>query len=298
MIVTDTYILLPHAETTRKVEVVFSAFPDGDTHCVIKNAELLQGKTALVVHSLYPNQNEQLVRLVLLMDLLKDFAITDINIFVPYLPYSRQDKRHVPGEALGAYTLCRMLAHAGGKRLYTIDCHFMRGENERVCEGLALVNFSAADVLLETCVTRHIGNKPFQVVGPDEGASLLSQHIGEQHMHKRRGDYANENKVSKREVTKMKADHLSFVHPTVVIMDDMVSTGGTMLHAVRNLRSRQITGIYCIVTHGLFVGDSYKELKRITCEVMASDTIVHDGAIPLVDALLSQKIIPHWLPGK
>jgi ribose-phosphate pyrophosphokinase len=293
--VPETYILLPHAETTRKIEVIFSAFPDGDTHCVIENTKKVQGKSALIVHRLYPNQNEQLVRLVLLIDLLKDLGITDISVFCPYLPYSRQDKRHLPGEALGAYTLCRMLAGVECKRLYTIDCHFMRGRNEAVYEGLPLISFTAADTLLEICVKKYIGNRAFHIVGADEGAGLLTPHVGERHMHKSRGDYAIEDKVSKRDVTKLMADHLSLVHSTVIIMDDMVSTGTTMLRAIYNLQVKEITKIYCVVTHGLFLGDSYKELKRITGGIIASDTIDHSSAVPLVDALLSEKIIPHWL---
>lgn len=290
----ETYILLPLAETTRKIEVIFSAFPDGDSHCLIGNVEEVRGEAALIVHPLYPDQNEQLVRLVLLIDLLKDLGITDISVFCPYLPYSRQDKRHLPGEALGAHTICRMLVHAGCKRLYTIDCHFMRGENEAVYENLPIISIPASDTLLKICKKNYLGNRPFHTVGPDEGAGLLTRHVDERYMHKSRGDYNNESKISKRDVTKLTADHLSFVHPTVIIIDDMISTGMTMLHAVRNLQAKGITEIYCIATHGLFLSGSYAELKRITSGVIASDTVGHDGAIPLIDTLLSEKVIPHW----
>ncbi|MGH7157461.1 MAG: ribose-phosphate diphosphokinase [Candidatus Saccharimonadales bacterium] len=282
-----------------KINVAFSSFPDGDTHCVIKDMGRVQsGKSALIVHRLYPEQNEQIIRLVLLVDLLKDLGVTDVSIFSPYLPYSRQDKRSLPGEALGAASLCRLLSNMGCRRLYTLDCHFMREKRDMVYEELPITSIDAASILLEVFRTRHTGNKPFHLVGPDKGASPLVRQADGQFMHKERGSYVHDGHVSKREVVGLTSDHLVLEHPTVVLIDDMMSTGTTMLQAIHNLSTEGITDIYCVATHGIFLDDSYEKLSRLTKAVIVSDSIT--GApkpVRLTDRLLTDKIIPHFLEG-
>jgi ribose-phosphate pyrophosphokinase len=130
----------------------------------------------------------------------------------------------------------------------------MRGQTEAKYEGLRIKSIPATDRLLDVC-RRHIGNKSFHVIGPDEGSRFLSQHIGEGRMRKKRGDYRSIGSIRHREITKLKADPLSLSHQTVVLVDDIVSTGTTMLGAVRQLRDNGIPDIYCSITHGLFLNN-------------------------------------------
>ena len=104
-----------------KHPVMFSSFPDGDIHCVVENVGDCKGKSVLLFHRLYPNQNSRIVQLMLTLDVLREHGAKDVSVFVPYLPYSRQDKRYIPGEAISADALCRMLKNAGCKTIYTLD---------------------------------------------------------------------------------------------------------------------------------------------------------------------------------
>lgn len=247
----------------------------------------------LIFHSLYPNQNEQIIRLMLLTDLLHDLGITEVSLFCPYLPYSRQDKRHVPGEALGMHTVCRMLANAGLMRLYVVDCHFMRGRHHGEYDKLPITNISAAKLLVSYCHRTYLNNVPFQTIGPDEGAKQLIPDRSFQHMFKTRGSYERSAVIS-RKVTSVATDRISLEYDTVIIVDDIISTGSTMLKAVDALKAKGVRYIYCVSTHGLFLGDSYSELAKVVDGIVVGDTIPHDSSHPIVDALIRGAVLPHW----
>src|SRR5690349_3133636 len=81
-----------------EASVRFNNFADGDTHCLIEDTSRIRGGKILIKHYLYPNQNEQIVRLLLLINTLTDLGAQSVSVFTPYLPYARQDKAHEAGE--------------------------------------------------------------------------------------------------------------------------------------------------------------------------------------------------------
>jgi len=182
----ESYLVL--RGSSKKVPVMFSSFPDGDIHAIVENIADCKGNSVLLFHRLYPNQNSRLVQLFLTLDVLKEHGAKDISVFVPYLPYSRQDKRYIPGEAISADALCRMLKSAGCTDLYTMDCHFMKGAPEETRGGLKVHNISVGNSLVKA-YKKSIGTDKFDVVGPDSGSSYLTVDHGGKNMHKTRGDY-------------------------------------------------------------------------------------------------------------
>lgn len=294
----ESYLLVPEANETselRRVPVTFSAFPDGDTHCVIEDSKALQGKPVLIVHQLYPSQNEQIMRLLFLFDLLRDIGASSVSFFTPYLPYARQDKRHIDGESVSADTICRLLVSMGCAQFYTLDCHFMRGTQATKRNGLAINSFSLGPTLIDEC-RRQIGHNDFDVVGPDEGAAYLTVAHGAQNMRKERATYsALADGDSYRKISLLTSDHIQLAHRTVVVVDDMISTGSTLLRAIDNLREQGVDHVYCAATHGLFIGDSYAKIKARTDAIICSDSISHPFAVPLVENVLREHVIPAWL---
>ncbi len=290
----ETYILVSkNHQPPHRVDVTYSTFPDGDTHCLIKDLPAIKDCDVLIVHSLYPAQNNQLIKLFLLLGLLHDEGVKSVNVCVPYLPYARQDRRHVSGEAVSIDTICRLLTSMGCAQLYTFDCHFMKGASTVTRNGLIIRNFSLGPLLISYC-RRKIGHPGIDILSPDIGAQYLTG--GDKSMHKKRGSYAAlDSGDSYRHIAALKSDHIAIAHDTVVLVDDMISTGSTMLHAIENLRARGIKHIYCAVTHGLFIADCYEKLAALTEETIFSDTVSHINALPFVDVQLATQIIPNWL---
>lgn len=292
--VRHTYVVVQNGEVNTKIAVQYRNFPDGDTHCAIDDADAVAGKPVLVVHDLYPNQNEQIVRLLLLIDLLKELGATKVAVFVPYLPYARQDRRHIPNEAISIDTVCKSLVSLSCECLYTVDCHFMRGRDETTRCGLRIKNDSASALLVAKAKT-HIGEKQFEVIGPDGGAAHLVKEFGSQSMHKQRGMYEEiAEGVTYRQISELKSDHIQLKCDTVVILDDIISTGSTLLKAIDGLKPKGAESVYCVATHGLFLGEAYELLTEKAAGTIYTDTIPREGALAVVDDLLQRKVLPDY----
>lgn len=289
-----TYVIVQEDGAYKKVVVQYRNFPDGDTHCSIEDAEVVAQKPVLIVHDLYPNQNEQIIRLVLLIDLLKELGAAKVAVFVPYLPYARQDRRHIPNEAVSIDTICRLIAGMSCECLYTIDCHFMRGADETTRAGLRIKNSSAAALLIARAKAL-IGDRPFEVIGPDGGAAQLVKDFGTQNMHKQRGVYEEISEgVTYRQVSELKSDHIQLKFNTVVILDDIISTGSTLLKAIDSLQPKGVESVYCVATHGLFLGEAYELLSKKAVGVVYTDTIPRDDVLPVIDDLLQRRVLPDY----
>ncbi len=289
-----TYVIIQDGKTYKDIGVRYRNFPDGDTHCTIDDADAVAGKVVLIVHDLYPNQNEQIIRLALLLDLLQELGATRIAAFVPYLPYARQDRRHIPNEAVSIDTLCKLLAGISCDCLYTVDCHFMRGTDETTRAGLAIKNCSAAALLVEQVRTL-VGEKSFEVIGPDGGAEQLVKDFGTQSMHKQRGTYEEISEgITYRQISEIDSDHIELESDTVVLLDDIIGTGSTLLRAIHSLRPKGATSVYCAATHGLFLGDAYEHLEKSATDVVYTDTVPRDGSLPVVDDLLQRSVLPDY----
>jgi len=291
-----TYLLVTTSSGVKKLTIIFSKFPDGEIHCVVKNPSALLNNSVLIIHDLYPSQNEQMFKLIILVDLLLDYGANNVSFFTPYLPYARQDKRHIEGEAVTANIICGLFAKIGISQLYTFDCHFMKGEPEAVVNGLKIFNLSLGDKLIDNC-KRYFNNLPFDVIGPDSGSNYLIRDFGSQSMHKQRGEYGAEIRhgVSHRDVINLSHDHIKITYDNVLVIDDIISTGGTILRAINNLRSRGVKNIYCLAIHGLFLNGSYDDLLKVADKVIVSDTIPSAASIKVTLETLNDEIVPKWI---
>ena len=282
--------------SAEKLPVMFSSFPDGDIHCIVENIKKCEGASVLLFHRLYPNQNSRLIQLFLTLDVLKQHGAKNISVFIPYLPYSRQDKEYIPGEAISADAICRLLSSTGCKDLYTLDCHFMDGEGVEVHGGLNVHSISVGNQLIEA-YKNLVGHDEFDVIGPDIGSSYLTTSHGGKNMKKSRGGYKNlsaDRSDSYRDIESLVDDHIEHSHDNVLIIDDMISTGSTIIKAIENLRAKGIKTISCATIHGFFLRGSYATLSDQTDHLLYSDSIEQPNAVVKVEDVFQEQIIPMW----
>jgi len=115
-------------------------------------------------------------------------------------------------------------------------------------------------------------------------------------MHKIRGEYGDlTREPSYRHIVKMEDGHIDLKHQTVVIIDDMISTGSTIIRAIDSLKKRGVRDICVAATHGLFLGDSGEKLAKLTKSLIASDSIPNPYSIALTEKLVSEAVLPDWL---
>jgi ribose-phosphate pyrophosphokinase len=251
-------------------------FPDGDSYVRVPNARACAGKDVTVFHRLYPSQDSSLIQAVLIAEALK--GAKSIRLVAPYLPYSRQDKLWLEGEVKSAECVVKLLADAGYSGITTLDCHFLKKEGEFDVGGLKIRNVSMASRLIaharKSC-------PDLEVASPDAGANYMSGGVG---MKKVRGDYGKGNIVY-RDIEKMEIN-FDVKSKNVLIIDDMISTGSTMVKAVENLRKNGASRVILAATHGFFLGDSLQRLKSISGGVFVSNTIASPASeVDFMEAL-------------
>lgn len=258
-------------EDILKPNTELKKFPDGDSYIRIPQINNCKGKDVRLYHRLYPEQDSGIVQTLLILEALRNVA-KSITLVAPYLPYSRQDKTFLEGEVKSSELVCSLLSRAGVKKLITLDCHFVKKEAEIEYAGLKIKNISMNTELIEHAKSRFAGEK-FEIISPDQGANYLVKEAGGKSMKKVRGGYmASDSDTTYRVIESMEGD-FNFKGKNILILDDMISTGSTMIKAAENVRKGKAKKIVCACTHGFFIKDSLGRLRQVADEVFATNSI-------------------------
>lgn len=261
-------------------------FPDGEVRPVVGN---VRGADVYLVQPTGPAVNEHVVELLLLLDACRRAGAARVTAVVPYFGYARQDRRSRSGEAVGARVIADALAAAGAHRLVVVDPHTV-----------ALEAMCAMPVEMLTSVPGLVGAltpvaAETVVVAPDFGAVKLAQHYA------KLLDAAVAVVRKTRETgTTVRAEEIVGdvrARPTVVV-DDMISTGGTIEAAVRVLLAHHAEGdIAVAATHGPLTATAAERLGAIPLRrLLVTDSVrqepilapprqVHSLAPLLADAI-------------
>ena len=249
------------------VRVETRNFPDGESY--VRIPESCKGEDVLVIHRCYPGISENLVKLFLIVGAARSQSPSSLRAFVPYLPYARMDKAVKEGEAVSADVVCGMLKSLGCGELITVDCHFIKeGAGTFQRAGLKIRNLTASGALLSHIRKSSPSALP---ISPDQGAAYMAK--GGEAIKKVRGDYGEMGGATYRKVAEMKVE-FDAKGKDLVIIDDMVSTGSTMIKAVKVLREAGAKKISCAATHGLFLSGALEKLREAGAqEIAATDSI-------------------------
>ena len=255
-------------------------FPDGETYVRIDSK--VEGEEAIIVQSMFPDQNSSLMEFLLIADTLKDFGASRITAVIPYLAYSRQDKRFQDGEALSIKTVAKLMKSVGIDGLITVDTHYHHVKpGEFDFFGIPSFNVSAARLLADH--VRERMSKDLMIIGPDLGASEMIKYVTgkEETLRKIKicpicGKPVDECtcrvKEKKYEVKELETD-LNFHEKNVLILDDIIASGGTMMKAIEKVKLGGAERVMAAATHGLFLKDSLKKLKEMTDYLVVTDSI-------------------------
>ncbi|MEM4348591.1 MAG: ribose-phosphate diphosphokinase [Candidatus Anstonellaceae archaeon] len=270
-----------------KANIELKSFPDKESHIFIHDLDSYRGADVQVLHRCYPKQDTSLLQLMLIGKTISKIA-SKVEAVVPYLPYARQDKIWKEGEVLSAEAVCELLSDAGFVSLATFDCHFIKKPGETVYGGLKIRNFSLAEELINYFKAK-VQDPLF--ISPDQGAAYLVNEIGGKSMVKKRGDYKNSKSRAVRPVETIDTS-FDVKDRNVVILDDMIAGGGTMIKAVRAVIALGAKSAYCGCTHGLFLGDAYTKLQEAGAEeIVSSNTIASEASKIDILPILKSKII-------
>jgi ribose-phosphate pyrophosphokinase len=243
-------------------------FPDGETYVLIVSDVKDKG-VHLVCTLARPDDN--FLRLVFVADAARALGAREVTLIAPYLAYMRQDDRFQSGEAVTSKTFARLVSSTFD-RLVTVDPHLHRYPALSALYTIPALTLHAAPLLADWI--RAQVDQPL-IVGPDEESQQWVSDIA------RRIDvpYAVLRKIrhGDRSVDVELPDLSRWKSRYPVLVDDIASSGHTLIEAARKLPLLGFPRPVCAVVHGVFAEDSYQRLKAVADRIASSDSIPHES---------------------
>jgi ribose-phosphate pyrophosphokinase len=273
-----------------KVEVVpvsFKTFPDGESY-IRFHEESLQGEDVAIVQTTSPPQEQRLIQLLLMADNAKDMKAKSITAVVPYLAYSRQDKRFLHGEVFSIKTIVKLLEECGVNRLITVNAH---NPSALKAFNIPVEDLSAIPLLAEYFKKEGLVENP---VSLSMGKKALNMAAEANNILKGGFDYiATKRDVVTGNVT-LEEKALPVKNRDVIIFDDIISSGGTMAKAVKYAKEQGARKVYAACVHPLLMGNAQKRILESGAEVIigtdAVPSIISKISIaPLISKALTKK---------
>ena len=247
-----------------------TVFENGERRVRVGDGSKHQGNSkAVLVQSLSVPVDEHLIEFCLLSDALSREGYINLVGVIPWMGYSKQDKVFLPGESLAAKVVAQLIQTTKIKKLITFDLH------NRAITGffdIPVVELSAKPIFLE--YFREKINQPGEwvVVAPDEGAVKSSAYFAREldvpiaYIDKRR-----DLKTGKVEVVAMSGEVKG---KSVIIVDDMIVTGSTMMETAKYLKNKGAKSVSVAATHHLYVAGVQEKLEKSEIdEVVVTDTV-------------------------
>ena len=245
-------------------------FPDSESYLRIPG--LHDPDNVVIVQSTYQPQDKHIIELLLMADAVKGMGAKSITAVVPYLAYARQNKQFSEGEPVSIKTVMKLFGNAGIDSLVTVEPH--KPDLETIFSGkVALIGMTKP---LAEKLRKDI-SEPF-VLAPDRSsyprARLLAEELGCEcdYIDKERDRQTGEVKI----VESLRKDPAG---KEAVIVDDMITTGGTIVASARLLKANGAKDIFAAAAHLLMVNDAYGKLKSAgVSKIYGSNTVPYENA--------------------
>ncbi|MBY0512012.1 MAG: ribose-phosphate pyrophosphokinase [Rhodospirillaceae bacterium] len=260
-------------------------FPDGDSYVRVDVVGTSVEDRDVVIVAPLDRPDDKILPIWFLADNLRDLGAGRIGLVCPYLPYMRQDRRFLNGEALTSNFFARMMS-SHFDWMVTVDPHLHRHKSLDAIYTIPSEVVHAAP-LIAAWIRTNV-EKPI-IIGPDEEseqwvASVASQ-AGAPHL------VLKKTRTGDRAVKVEMPDLGEFSSQTPVVVDDIISTAHTMIETVKELKTRGTPPPYCVGVHGIFAGRAHMELKQAGAAVIATcNTVNHPTNQIDISSLLAPAI--------
>ncbi len=215
----------------------------------------------------------------------KDLGAKKVILVAPYLAYMRQDKRFHPGEAVSSRIMAKLLNNSVDK-IISIDPHLHRYRSMKEVFTVPAKNLTANSLIADFVKKRY---RDAVILGPDwesyQWAEAIAKHIGVE------STVLEKTRYSSRHVSVKMKKLIEIKGKTVVIVDDIISTGHTIAEAAKKAKAAGAKKIVAIGVHGLFVENAISKLKKAgVSEVVTTNCIEHKTNKIDVTELLAEEL--------
>lgn len=253
-------------------------FSDGEVNFQI--LENVRGRDVFIIQPTSPPVSEHLMELLIMIDAFKRASASRITAVLPYYGYARQDRKDKPRVPVSAKLVGDLISAAGAHRLLTVDLH--AGQIQ------GFFNIPVDHLFATPVILQYLQGLNFDrvtVVSPDAGGVERARFYAKQLR-------ANLAIIDKRRVQDNEAEVMNIVGDVdgndVVIVDDMIDTGGTIVRATEQLKAKGARRLLAAVTHPVLSGPAIRRLKESEFEaVVVTNTIqvAEEKLIPKIKVL-------------
>jgi len=256
-------------------EALVSRFSEGEI-CVKIN-ENVRGKDVFLIQPTSPPPNENMMELLIMIDALKRASARRITAVLPYYGYARQDRKDQPRVPITAKLAADLITVAGASRLLTVDLH--AGQIQGFFD-IPVDHLYAVNVFVEYYQKLRLEN--LVVVSPDVGGIKMARAYAKRFE-------AGLAIIDKRRVDTEKTTVMNVMGEVkgknAIIVDDMVSTAGSLVEATQALKEHGAADVYAAITHPVLSGPALERIENCALKHLAvCDTI------PVEDSKLNPKI--------
>lgn len=246
-------------------DVEVNSFSDGELS--VHFNESVRGCDVFIVQSTFPPA-ENIIELLLMIDAAKRASARKVNVVMPYFGYARQDRKDKPRVAIGGKMIANTLTAAGADRIMTMDLH---ADQIQGFFDIPLDHFSGASVFAP--YIKDLGLENLVFASPDVGgvkrARGFAKHFGVDLV------MCDKHREKANQIATM---HLigDVTGADVVLVDDMIDTGGTLAKAADLIMKEGARSVRAICTHPVLSGEAYE-----TIENSALEELVVTNSLPL-----------------
>lgn len=245
-------------------DMLVTRFPEGETR--VKINEDVRGRDIFLVQPTCPPVNDNVIELLIMLDAFKRASARRITTVLPYYGYARQDRKDQPRVPITAKLMANIITTAGTHRLLTMDLHAQQIQG---FFDIPVDHLYAYPVL--SGYFREKKLKDLTVVSPDVGGIKMARAYA-------KGLGADLAIVDKRRSNPNEVEAMNLIgevkNRTVLIPDDIIATGSSLVEAVNALVKFGAKDIYACCTHAILSGNAVQKLQKTALkEIVVTDTI-------------------------
>jgi len=247
-------------------------FADGESKITLNGK--LSKKKSVVVQSIYPPVDTNLIQALSLISKAKEIS-SEVIAVIPYMGYARQDREFLPGEIVTMKVLGKLFKGAGASKVVAVDIHSLIGFKHF---SIKTKNVTAIPDLVRYFKKLRLKNP--LVVSPDQGgkerAREFGREFGTEHiaLEKKRDRKTGKVQIQTKNVDVIERD--------LILVDDMISTGGSIVKATQFLKKQKCKRVYVACTHALLINNAENKIKNAgVTKIVSTNTI--PGKTSIVD---------------
>jgi ribose-phosphate pyrophosphokinase len=233
-------------------DALVGRFSEGEIR--VKINENVRGKDVFIIQPTCPPTNDNLMELLIMIDALRRASAHRITAVIPYFGYARQDRKDQPRVPITAKLVANLLTVAGANRILTMDLH--AGQIQGFFD-IPVDHLFSVGVFVDYFSKMNI--KDLVAVSPDVGSIKMARAYAKRVS-------AGLAIIDKRRVSPEKAEAIHIMgeveDKNVIIVDDMIATGSSLIEAVEALKKAKAKTIYAAITHGILSGPAIQRIDQ------------------------------------